>query len=107
MGAKSTAAHDYSFIWSDGNLSTLSQNVSTTRTGQFAVSASGGVFIPGNVGIGTDNNSNSLTVAGLISGSNIALSNANITNLISATASGDFITLNINGVNRAIRLWDY
>jgi len=42
-----------------------------------------------------------------LTGADITLTNANVTNLITATASGDFLTLNINGVNRAIRLWDY
>lgn len=54
-GRRATAAHAYTYIWSDSNLGTLTQNVSTTRTGQYMVSASGGVFIPGNVGIGGDN----------------------------------------------------
>lgn len=42
-----------------------------------------------------------------LTGADITLTNANVTNLPTATASGDFLTLNINGVNRAIRLWDY
>jgi hypothetical protein len=66
-GQNSTAAQDYTFIWADGNLQTVVQNISTTRTGQFAVSASGGVFIPGKVGIGTDSIDNALTVNGAIS----------------------------------------
>ena len=63
-GAMSTAAQDYTFIWSDGNTGTLTQNVSTTRTGQFMVSASGGTFIPGNMGIGIDLNTDKLSVGG-------------------------------------------
>lgn len=39
--------------------------------------------------------------------STIVLTNANITNLTTATASGDFLILSINGTNRAIRLWDF
>jgi hypothetical protein len=66
-GFRSTAAQNYTYAWSDGNLGTLTRNISTTRTGQYMVSASGGVFIPGNVGIGTDDNSNALTVNGIIS----------------------------------------
>jgi len=53
LGYKATAAHNYSFIWSDGNLGTLSNNISTTNTGQFVVSASNGMFVPGKLGIGT------------------------------------------------------
>ena len=75
IGRRSTAAQDYTYAWSDGNLGTVTANVSTTRTGQYMVSASGGVFIPGNVGIRTDNNSNALTVNGVISSNNIVHSN--------------------------------
>lgn len=67
IGHSSVVRNNWSFMWSDALSGTLTSGVSTTRSGQFAVSASGGVFIPGNVGIGTDNNSNSLTVAGAIS----------------------------------------
>jgi len=67
IGHSSVVRDNWSFMWSDALSGTLTSGISTTRSGQFAVSASGGVFIPGNVGIGTDNNSNSLTVAGAIS----------------------------------------
>ena len=66
-GFRATAAQNHTYAWSDGNLGTLTSNVSTTRTGQYMVSASGGVFIPGNVGIGTDYNSATLTVNGTLS----------------------------------------
>jgi hypothetical protein len=68
-GVRATAGQNYTYAWSDANLNTLTENVSTTRTGQYMVSASGGVFIPGNLGIGTDNNTNKLTVNGNISAS--------------------------------------
>jgi hypothetical protein len=58
------AAHDRTWIWKG---STATNIISTTRTDQFVVSAAGGVYIPGNVGIGTDNNANALTVVGTIS----------------------------------------
>jgi len=106
-GQNSTAAHNYTFIWTDGDLDTVVQNVSTTRTGQFAVSASGGVFFPGKVGIGTDNNSNSLTVVGLVSAGNLALATATKITPLTVTDSGEFLIININGVNKAMRLWDY
>ena len=66
-GSKATALQDYTYIWSDGEQGTLTQNISTTRAAQYMVSASGGVFIPGKVGIGTDSTANALTVAGTIS----------------------------------------
>lgn len=106
-GQSSTAAHDYTFIWADGDQDTVVQNISTTRTGQFAVSASGGVFFPGKVGIGTDNNSNSLTVVGLVSAGNMALATATQITPLTVTDNGEFLIMNINGVNKAIRLWDY
>jgi hypothetical protein len=67
-GYYAQANHDYSYAWAGD--STLTNTVSTTRTEQYMISALGGVFIPGNVGIGTDNNTNKLTVNGNISASN-------------------------------------
>jgi hypothetical protein len=106
-GQNSTTVHDYTFMWADGDQGTVVQNISTTRTGQFAVSASGGVFIPGKVGIGTDSIDNALTVNGLVSGGNIALAKATKLTPLTVTDSGEFLIININGVNKAIRLWDY
>ena len=85
-GFRATAAQNYTYAWSDGNLGTAAANLSSTRTGQYMVSASGGMFVPGNVGIGTDNNSNALTVAGTISGFNLTTS----FNLGSATGNYSF-----------------
>ena len=45
-GVRATAAQNYTYAWSDANLNTLTENVSTTRTGQYMVSASGGRFAP-------------------------------------------------------------
>jgi hypothetical protein len=70
-GYRATAAQDYTYAWSDGNLGDNSTNISTTRTGQYMVSASGGMFIPGKVGIGTDSIANALTVVGNISAKGI------------------------------------
>jgi len=51
---------------------------------------------------------NALSATNFLSAGNITLTQANIQTFFTAvTASGDFLTLNINGVNRAIRLWDY
>jgi len=66
-GSYSQAAHDRTFIWKGSTETSLT---STTRTDQFVVSAAGGVYFPGNVGIKTDNNNNALTVYGSISSSN-------------------------------------
>ena len=73
-GFGATAAQNYTYAWSDGNLGTLTKNISTTRPGQYMISASGGMFIPSNVGIGIDAYSsglsgNKLTVFGNISAS--------------------------------------
>jgi len=70
-GFKSTAANEYTSIWSDGNLGTITENVSTTKDGQYMIDASGGVYITGSLGIGTDSTDNALTVNGAISGSTI------------------------------------
>ena len=87
-GLRSTAQHDYSYAWSSGDATvTLDRkNHATTRTGQYMVSAHGGMFLPGKVGIGTDSMENALTVAGTISATtitadNIAYTNAGFTNL--------------------------
>jgi hypothetical protein len=61
-GVGAEAAQDFTYAWSDANLNTYTNNISTTRTGQYMVSASGGIFFPGNVGIGTDNNNFDLYV---------------------------------------------
>jgi hypothetical protein len=70
-GRGARAAHDYTYIWTDSNEGSAPDYISTTRTGQYMVSASGGVFIPGSVGIGTDSVANALTVVGNMSASNI------------------------------------
>jgi hypothetical protein len=87
-GTRSTAEHDYAYAWSSGDGLTLlnQKNHATTRTGQYMVSAHGGTFFPGNVGIRTDSIENALTVAGTISATtitadNIAYTNAGFTNL--------------------------
>lgn len=76
-GTRSTAEHDYSYAWSSGDGLTLlnQKNHATTRTGQYMVSAHGGVFLPGKVGIGTDSMDNALTVNGTISATTITADN--------------------------------
>jgi len=65
-GGYAEAAYDRTWIWKGD---TNTDTVSTTRTDQFLVSAAGGIFFPGNVGIGTDSVANALTVQGNISAS--------------------------------------
>jgi len=93
-GSYAAAAHDRTWIWKG---STATDVISTTRTDQFLVSAAGGVYVPGNVGIGTDNNTNALTVAGVISAS------GNLT-INGSTILGDnsIDTLTLNGTNVSI-----
>jgi hypothetical protein len=67
MGVNAFTLHDYSYVWTGDE--TATRGISSTRTNQFMVSAPGGVYIPGNVGIGTDDNTNSLTVKGSMSAS--------------------------------------
>lgn len=107
-GYNATANNNYSFIWTDGNLGTrnlpLVNNIKTTRDGQFLVSASGGFFIPGNVGIKTDQNNISLTVLGetylerltadLIYNTNLRTVNINTTTL--SSINGAFTNGTIN-----------
>jgi hypothetical protein len=80
-GVRATAALDYSYAWCDGLLNTASVNAATTRTGQYMVSASGGVFIPGRVGIGTDSTANALTVVGNISATGVVYASGGNSNL--------------------------
>jgi hypothetical protein len=63
-GRRAIALHEHSYVWAT---ETGTFEVSSTRAGQYMISASGGVFIPGNLGIGTDSIDNALTVVGTIS----------------------------------------
>ena len=71
LGYKSKAVHNHTFVWSDGLLGTTTNGISSTRTGQFRVDASGGSYFSGSVGINTDNPNNSLTVDGNLSASSV------------------------------------
>ena len=59
-GAYAVAQHDVSWIWQSARswdsfmVPTSAKLAFTTRTNQFLVSAEGGVFIPGKIGIGID-----------------------------------------------------
>jgi hypothetical protein len=88
-GVYSNALYDRSWIW-HGSSNTTS--VSTTKTDQFLVSAAGGVYFPGNVGIGTDINLEKLTVVGNISATDTVITNAissRYINLIHSPANDD------------------
>jgi hypothetical protein len=74
FGSLAYADHDYSFVWSGSPT-----GAKTTQTNQIVLSAPGGVFLPGNVGIGTDSVANALTVNGSISARNNITSRGNIT----------------------------
>ncbi len=85
-----------------------SQTNSSARTERMTIKSDG------NVGIGTTTPNQNLTVVGNISATgNIyadttILENATIQTFVNpATATGNFLILNINGSNRAIRLWDF
>lgn len=88
-GTNATAKQDYTYAWSSNNGAgpqNNGKNAETTRTGQYMVSAHGGIFFPGKVGIGTDSIENALTVNGTISATsitagNIAYTNADFNNL--------------------------
>jgi len=76
-GSRGYAKHDYSSIWSSGDTRNdlIAGPICTTRDGQYMVSAHGGIFFPGKVGIGTDSIENALTVAGTISATIITADN--------------------------------
>jgi len=66
LGRYASASNSRSFVWQGRDTTTP---FSSTRADQFAVSANGGVYLVGNVGINTDLNDQALTVVGNISAS--------------------------------------
>jgi hypothetical protein len=101
-GFRSNAAHGYTYAWSDGNQGTSTVDISTTRVGQYMVSASGGMFIPGRVGIGTDSIANALTVAGVISATNQVFSSG--APVVVSTPSFETPTTSISSINNIVAL---
>jgi len=90
-GYKATAAHNYTYAWSDGNLGTTTTNISTTRTCQYMVSASGGMFIPGKVGIGIDSYSTALSSNTLlVNGDTYINNNLTVKGNLSAAGTATF-----------------
>jgi hypothetical protein len=72
LGRWAQAKDDFSYVWSGDT--TTNVPIKSTKTSQYMISAPGGVYIPGNVGIGTDNNDETskgynLSVGGSISAS--------------------------------------
>ena len=104
-GYRSIALHNNTYVWADGSNQTSNIPVPSTRTNQYVVSAGGGVYFPGNLGIGTDDNSRALTVLGVISGQNpqvafnrgIATGNYSFAEGAYSVASGD--TSHAEGAN--------
>jgi len=66
LGRYASASNSRSFVWHGRDTTTP---FSSTRADQFAVSANGGVYLVGNVGINTDLNDQALTVVGNVSAS--------------------------------------
>ena len=79
------SAHDRSWIWKG---STEVDSISTTKTDQFVVSALNGVFIPGNVGIGTDENTYPLQIKG-----------TTVTDFLSVVGDATFASLSTTNIN--------
>jgi hypothetical protein len=116
-GRWAQAAHDRTWIWKgDTGVGLLS----TTRTDQFMVSAAGGIFFPGAVGIGTDSIANALTVKGAISasqgitvGTRTSLPGISAATLVHATTAltlsitDIFLKINISGTDYALPLYNY
>jgi len=76
-GNLAESLQNFTYAWACGDLQINNpfRQVATTRTGQYMVSASGGMFIPGRVGIGTDSIDNALTVVGNISATSTIYTN--------------------------------
>lgn len=110
-GYGATALQNYTYAWSDGDLGT--QNISTTKAGQYMIHASGGVYIhESNVGINTDEPDSPLTVNGdvkiinTVSLSSVIFSGNSLTSTLAITATDMFIEVVVNGVTKYIRLFD-
>jgi hypothetical protein len=84
LGFLSRASENSSYVWSSSSFNPNQAYVESTRMGQYLVSAFGGVFIPGNVGIGTDSIDDKLNVRG----------NTNMFRL--TAAASEFYTLTAN-----------
>lgn len=97
-GFRSKAVHQLSYVWSDGQLGSLVNGISSTREGQYRVDASGGVYFTGNVSINADNQSNALTVDGNLSASSIDVTGSLDAESITVSNTLNTNTLNVNGL---------
>jgi hypothetical protein len=104
-GLLSVASQDNTFIWRGMSFPSLNASlVGTTRTGQFMVSAEGGIVLANSVGINTDNNSNALTVAGSISATSATIATnlsvgGTVFSIGSADVLGKYTEIIGNGTN--------
>ena len=116
-GRWAQAAHDRTWLWKGDTEIDL---LSTTRADQFMVSAAGGIYLANQVGIGTDNNTNALTVNGAISasegitlGRTTRLPGISAATLVHATTAltlsitDIFLKINISGEDYALPLYNY
>jgi hypothetical protein len=95
IGGGASSVHNYAIVFksaSNSGLGTATTSFSSTRAYQFALSAEGGAYIRGNTGINTDNNTNALTVNGVISGNNNLSFGTTTLNVLSATTLNGTIT---------------
>jgi hypothetical protein len=98
-GLYSTAAHQQSWIWK-GDTSTA--QLSTTRTGQFMVSAAGGISLNTRVGIGTDSVANALTVVGRVSATDTVFSSG--APVVVSSPRFETTTTNISSISNIVTL---
>jgi hypothetical protein len=101
FGRYASASNSRTFVW-QGKDTTIP--FSSTRADQFAISANGGAYLVGNVGINTDANDQALTVVGTISTNNHKSSsdwNSVYTsfNTQSAANASVYTTTNTNSAN--------
>jgi hypothetical protein len=98
-GGWAVAATDRSWIWKG---STDTVNLSTTRLGQFMVSAEGGVSLNNRVGIGTNSIANALTVVGDISATRTVFSSG--APVVVSSSSFETPTTNISSISNIVAL---
>ena len=99
-----------------------SNNIVIGNNANVATGSLSGVVVLGTGAVATDNYQlvigsgtpplsgfirGSLQLTHSLSASNIALGGANVIVPATTTDNGQFMVININGLNKAIRLWDY
>lgn len=103
-GFCTAAVHNNSWIWRGPSSPAGGPQplLSSTRTGQFMVSAEGGVALLNRVGIGTDSIANALTVVGQISATSTVFSSG--APVVVSTSTFETPTTGISAVNNIIAL---